>query len=392
MRQRHSASGSGKDVKIESMKIAVDARCLSMQPTGVGHFLLAAVNVWSEIALKTEFLLLSHKSMHPQAKALLREAGNIKFIECPARFFPDNGLLWYVFHFSKVAKKHGAGYLWGVAGMLPPLIKKDVKSLLTVHDLVYRTHPETMSLRARIAYSLLSGRAIRQADTIWAVSHFTSSQVEQYYPRRRGKMPVICGSGLNPLRSSRVPPSSYVQEIASKYGVNDRTLLFVGTLEPRKNLAFLLSLMPKLATRGVRLIVAGCSGWGRSNIAEVVGTPGFPVDAVYFCKYLPDEELQALYRSVAFFISTALMEGFGLPHLEAMAVGCPVIAANNSAVAEVVRGGGRLISGWDPDSWIDEIMKALTEREAVASGALNNAREHDMGFVCAQVQRRILDL
>lgn len=382
----------GKNVTVESMKIAVDARCLSMQPTGVGHFLLAAVNVWSQIAQETEFLLLSHKSIHPQAKALLRDAENIKYIECPTRFFSDNGLLWYVFNFCRVAKKYGAGYLWGVAGMLPPLIKKDVKSLLTMHDLVYRTHPETMSLRARIAYSLLSGSAIRQADTIWAVSHFTSSQIEQYYPHRRGKMPVICGSGLNPLRSSRQPLSSYVQEIAAKYGVNDRTLLFVGTLEPRKNLAFLLSLMPKLATFGVRLIVAGCNGWGKSNIAEVVAAPGFPVDAVCFCKYLPDEELQALYRSVAFFISTALMEGFGLPHLEAMAVGCPVIAANNSAVAEVVRDGGRLISGWDPDSWVEGIMNALTERKDIASGALDNAREHDMGFVCAQVQQRMMSL
>lgn len=372
------------------MKIAVDARSLSMQPTGVGYFLLAAVNVWSELAGETEFLLLSHKPIHPQAKCLLRVAENIRFIECPAQVLPNNGLLWYVCYFAAFAKRNGARYFWGAAGMLPPLIPKSVKSLLTVHDLVYRTHPETMALRSRIAYGFLGGRAIRQADLIWAVSSFTSSQIDEYYPRRRSDMPIICGSGLNPLRSARGIPSSYVQEVALKYGVNDKTLLFVGTLEPRKNLAFLLSLMPELAKFGVRLIIVGCGGWGKSNLAELVDAPGFPSDAVHFCSYLPDEELQALYRSVAFFISTALMEGFGLPHLEAMAAGCPVIAANNSAVAEVVRGGGLLISGWDPSCWVEEIQKAFKERSVISSRTLDNANQHDMSVVCSQVQNHLL--
>lgn len=281
---------------------------------------------------------------------------------------------------------HGALVVWGAAGVLPPVIPRGIKSLLTVHDLVYRVHPETMALRSRIAYGLLGGRAIRQADYIWAVSRFTSSQIDQYYPSRRSRAPIICGSGLNPVRSSRAPIPSYVQEIALKYGVNDRTLLFVGTLEPRKNLAFLLSLMPKLANLGVRLVIVGCGGWGKSGLAGIVNAPGFPRDAVRFCSYIPDEELQALYRSVAFFVSAAIMEGFGLPHLEAMAAGCPVIAANNSAVAEVVRGGGRLISGWEPACWVEGIEEALRDRPIIASRTLDNANQHDISAACSRIQ------
>ena len=363
------------------LRIAIDARSLVSRPTGVGHFLLAAVNVWSDQRPDIEFLLLAHKSLHADAKAALREVNNVHFHLCPTSLLPGNGLWWMLVGFAASARALGATHLWGASGVLPLHGTVGMVTLLTVHDLVFRSLPHTMAIRTRTAYSLMSGHAIRNADHLWAVSHFTAGEIERYYPQRRARH-ILVGSGLNPWRAQSKLDASQVVAVVQKYGINDRTLLFVGTLEPRKNLAFLLKLMPRLSNMGWRLIVVGCAGWGKGDLAVIVNASDFPRNAVDFCDYVPDIELQALYRCVGFFISTALMEGFGLPHLEALAAGCPVIAPANSAVVEVVGGAGQLVDGWEPDDWIAAIEDAFGKREFMQLASIKEAAKHDIRIVC----------
>jgi glycosyltransferase involved in cell wall biosynthesis len=370
------------------MRIAIDARSLTTRPTGVGHYLLGAVNVWAAQKPDIEFLLLAHKPLHPSAAPALRQASNIRFLQQPGRALGSNGFVWLLAHFAPSARELGATHLWGAGGVLPPGGARGMATLLTVHDLVYRSLPWTMSLKSRIAHGLLAGLSIRRADTIWAVSRFTATEIERYYPRRRSRR-LLVGAGLNPLRQQSKPTSGQVAEVAARYGVTDKTLLFVGTTEPRKNLAFLLSLMPTLAQGGVRLLVIGCAGWGPTRVSDIIGRDDFPRDAVRFCDYVPDTDLQALYRCAAFFISTALMEGFGLPHLEAMAAGCPVIAAANSAVVEVVSDGGVLVAGWDTDRWIAAIGEAFADVQGLRTAARRNAQRHAFDSVCVEVTRAL---
>ena len=373
------------------MKLAIDARALTTHPTGVGHYLLAAVNVWSEAEPGFEFMLLGHKPLHPAAAAALAQRSNVQYHCCPAPWLPGNGLWWLTTHFAQVAQERGAQVLWGPAGVLPPLRHYGMRTLLTVHDLVYLTLPGTMSLRSRIAYSLLSGRSIRQADSLWAVSNYTASEIKRHYPHRRAQ-DILVGSGLNPLRARRTLSEGDIATVRTKYGLTDRSILFVGTLEPRKNLRFLLSLMPALAARGYTLIVVGCSGWGHNNIADSLRAPDFPTGAVLFCNYVPDEELQALYQSAALFVSTSLMEGFGLPQLEAMAAGCPVVAAANSALIEVVGDGGLLVQGWAAKGWITAIESALSCRAELVANALARSRDQGMAQACSQISASWRDL
>lgn len=372
------------------MKIAIDARSLTARPTGVGHYLMAVVNVWSERRPDIEFVLMAHKPLHAQAAQALRQAPNVRFDYCPCSLMPTNGLWWLMHGWVLRARAVGATHLWAASGVLPPAGTAGLPTLLTVHDLVYRSMPWTMSTRTRIAYSLLAGRSIRRADFVWAISRFTAQEIERHYPQRRARDMVI-GCGLNPLRASMSFTREQLDDVARRYEINERTLLFVGTLEPRKNLAFLLSLMPELARRGYRLLVAGCAGWGRSNLAGVVQAPGFPREAVRFCDYVSDADLQAMYQCVAFYISTALMEGFGLPHLEAMTAGCPVIAAANSAVVEVVSDGGCLVEGWDTGRWVQAIEQAFAQRHALQAAARHNAERHasSIAQACEAISRSL---
>jgi glycosyltransferase involved in cell wall biosynthesis len=370
------------------LRIAIDACSLVSRPTGVGHFLLAAVNVWSDQRPDIEFLLLAHKPLHADAKAAMHDVDNVHFHLCPTSRWSSNGLWWMLVGFAASARALGATHLWGASGVLPLHGTDGMVKLLTVHDLVFRSLPHTMAIRTRIAYGLLAGHAIRNADHLWAVSNFTAGEIERYYPQRRARR-ILVGSGLNPWRAQSKLDTNQIGAVAQKYRINERTLLFVGTLEPRKNLAFLLKLMPHLSTMGWRLIVVGCVGWGKSDYAEIVNASDFPRNAVVFCDYLPDIELQALYRCVGFFISTALMEGFGLPHLEAIALGCPVIAAKNSAITEVVGAAGVLISGWNQDEWVIEIEKAFKNRNELYSHTITQSSLHQMHTPVAQLMLEI---
>jgi glycosyltransferase involved in cell wall biosynthesis len=364
--------------------IAIDAQSLTTQPTGIGHYLMAAVNVWSELDKAITFLLLAHKKLHPQAELYLRKAPNIQFIVCPAPVLPSNGLWWMLTSFAFHAKRLNATHIWGASGVLPIWGCAGLIKILTVHDLVYKSLPWTMSLKSRIAYGVLAGRSICTSDIIWSVSKFTSSEIDKYYPVIKARQRVI-GSGLNPIRTANVLDKDFIHSVIEQYHIDDKTLLFVGTLEPRKNLGFLLSLMPILAKAGVRLLVVGCSGWGKSDLANIVQDQEFPLNSVCFCSYVSDDELQAMYLSVSFFISTSLMEGFGLPHLEAMSVGCPVIAAANSAVVEVVGEGGVLIEGWDVNEWCNKINEGILLRGEYSQRALISAQRYLMSEVCTAV-------
>ena len=371
------------------MKFAVDARALTTPPTGVGHYLLAAVNVWATMSPAHEFVLLAHKPLHAAAAPLMAQRGNLRFVCSPAALLPGNGLCWLVTHLETAARAEGADVLWGAGGLLPPLLRRGrgarLRSLLTVHDLAYRSLPWTLSRRARVAYGLLAGRSIRRADVLWAVSRYTAAEVSRHYPQRRAAE-IAVGSGLNPLRAAPALDSAAALSLRQRYAVGDRSLLFVGTLEPRKNLRFLLGLMPALAARGYTLIVVGCAGWGQSGIAEVMQAPGFPTSQVRFCDYVPDADLQGLYRCVAIFVSTSLMEGFGLPQLEAMSAGCPVVAAANSAMVEVVGDGGATVEGWSPEAWVLAIEQVYTQRAAASGRALLRAANHDVATACRAVE------
>jgi glycosyltransferase involved in cell wall biosynthesis len=373
------------------MRIAIDARSLTTRPTGVGQYLMAAVNVWSEIDKDIEFILIAHKPIHAQAVPYLRSAPNIRYAVCRSPLLPSNGLVWMVIWFAKCAQKLGATHIWGASGILPPWGVSKFATILTVHDLVFETLPWTLSWKSRLAYGLLAKRAIHNADILWSVSQYTSNEVDRLYRNISAKERIV-GSGLNPQRSLQMHTEKQIEEVAARYRINDRTLLFVGTLEPRKNLRFLLALMPELARHGFNFLVVGCSGWGRSDLSTIVKQPQFPQGAVHFCDYVPDEDLQALYHCVAFFISASLMEGFGLPHLEAMSAGCPVIAPANSAIVEVVGDGGLLIGGWSQEDWCRGVDEAFRMRPELSDAAMLSAKRHLISDACYKISCAIRNL
>ena len=148
--------------------------------------------------------------------------------------------------------------------------------------------------------------------------------------------------------------------------------------------------MPEIYKRtGYKLLIVGASGWKNSNIAELVNQPTYDRNSIFFAKYVEFEKLLKIYNSATLYVSTALNEGFGMPQLEAMACGCPVVSPHNSAMIEVVENRGCTISGWNEEDWIVTISNLLNSPEELEKMKNPDISEYDWEKIIMRVKQYV---
>ena len=197
---------------------------------------------------------------------------------------------------------------------------------------------------------------------MWTNSYYTKSKVEEYFSQRRCQEIFTGGAIDRHVFFPRVLSDQERQDIKQHFGIKNQFLLFVGSLEPRKNLKFLLTLMPELYQKHhLQLVIVGGKSWKSSDIKDIVESPSFPQESTIFCGYVSNEELARLYSSAA------LMEGLGMPQLEALLCGCPVVTAHNTAMIEVAEGkeGAVTVEGYDAHTWQQAILDIIQNPKQV---------------------------
>lgn len=231
--------------------------------------------------------------------------------------------------------------------------------VLTVHDVIFRRYPEYFSPRVRLLLGTLLPISMRKASVILTDSEASRSDIARFYPLARDKLVVIpCAPG----RVSNVDPD---YESARLLSGDRRFILAVGTVQPRKNIARLVTAFGAVRADGgadVRLLIAGQSDWQSRTIKETIRRSRFAHDIV-FTGYLPDRTLAALYRTCDAFAFPSLHEGFGLPVLEAMACGAPVITSNLSSLPEVAGDAALLVDPFSTDAIAEAMRAVLNDRD-----------------------------
>lgn len=267
----------------------------------------------------------------------------------------------------------GAELYHATEHLLMPL--RHVPAVLTVHDLIFRLFPRH---HKRLNYWYLNAAMplyCRRASAIIAVSEATKRDLVRIYGLDPAKITVVHeAAGRQFLPAS----PSHIARVRARYGLPDRYLLHVGTIEPRKNLKRLLEAVYQLrqAGEGVRLVVVGSTGWlyqdffrrlEELELADAVDLPG----------YVPDADLPAVYSGARLVVVPSLYEGFGLPVLEAMACGVPVVCSRTSSLPEL---GGEAARYFDPTDvaaisdavltvWRDETLRATMRQAGLARAA-----------------------
>ncbi len=238
------------------------------------------------------------------------------------------------------------------------------RKVVTIHDLYFVEHPEVMGPDGRRYYGGTAASADR-ADGIIAVSAFTAAEIARLLgPTSANKTTVVAEAGAIPIRATRAPDEA------------DPFVLFVGTFEPRKNLAILLRVLARPEAARVRLVIVGEPGWGDTEPARLAAELGV-AERVRFAGRVSDAELDTLYSRARVVVAPSLSEGFGLTVLEGMARGVPVICAAAGALPEVAGDAALLHAAGDSgllarhlgNVWADPDLRADLSRRGLARAA-----------------------
>jgi glycosyltransferase involved in cell wall biosynthesis len=247
---------------------------------------------------------------------------------------------------------------FGPAGLLP-LRSLGCPSVITVHDLAIYRNPGWFPSRQLLSTRLVVPRSLERATAIVASSTNTANDLQELFdvPKNRIEM-VLLGV------SSRFRPLSAQEraEARAKLGLPDRYILFMSTIEPRKNLATLLEAWAMMRDRP-DLVIAGAWGWGDDRIKDQIERLG---SGVHVLGEVEPSDQVAIYNLALVLAHPAWYEGFGMSPLEAMACGTPVVVSENSSLPEVVGDAGLLVPPDDPDAWREALEKVLADIELAA--------------------------
>jgi glycosyltransferase involved in cell wall biosynthesis len=328
--------------------IALDATSLRAEAYGIGRYtrnLLARM-----VALRPEWqwICYAHQDVHqgdtPDGTLLRRcwVGGHIGRLTALGVCFPS----WLA-----LDRPH---LFWGPAHRLPLWLPADTARVVTIHDLVWKRAPETMRGVTRALDSLLMPRALRKADRAIAVSNATASDIADFFPEAKHKVSVVL------VGASRLPDPQPVEGLEAM-GVKKPYVLFVGTLEPRKNLPRLLeafAALPIDLAGGVKLVIAGTKGWGTDEISQQLARWELG-NRVRLVGRVRDEELATLYRHAICLAMPSLYEGFGSPLVEAMSLGTPVLTSSVSSMPEVAGEAGILVNPLDVRSITEGLARII---------------------------------
>ncbi len=340
------------------MKIIVNGYNLRQTSTGIANVIINAVNSLVEQDVSIDLVVCP--AISDEIKSRLSEKINLIVIGT------TNSFKWLMFDFPKYVRTVLADYIWSPTPLLPKAIfKLNIPILVTVHDFVSIEYRYTMTTKGKLITWLLEKDTIQKADYLWCVSNYTKAKLEEYYPRRKCKT-VFVGSSPDSTIKKIELKAEEKKEFLEKFKIIKKYLLFVGSLEPRKNLPFLLQVFKEFHKKNdVQLVIVGARNWGKTNIAEILNEDDFPKSDVIFTPFISESDLMTLYSCASCYVSTSINEGFGLPQAESMICGCPVVTAHNSAMIEVVEGYGITVKDWDITKWVNAIEMALVQSKEI---------------------------
>jgi len=267
------------------------------------------------------------------------------------------------------ARRDRLSAFWGTRHQLPLALPNEVRRVVTVNDLVWKAHGDTMRFPGRQIEAFFMPRALAAADRIAVISDFTAREVGKYYPQYADKVVVV-------------PCASVLQTAAVERDPGLAGFLFVGTLEPRKNLPRLLRGYGQFARdypSARKLTIAGAPGWGGQDIAALVLELGLQ-SRVDVLGAVDEARLASLYRGAYALLMPSLYEGFGLPVVEALSAGVPVVVSRDSAMSEVAGSAGLLVDPLSEHEIADALYRLSTDErlyDSLAARAVEESRRYD---------------
>ncbi|SKA76598.1 Glycosyltransferase involved in cell wall bisynthesis [Caloramator quimbayensis] len=242
-----------------------------------------------------------------------------------------------------------------------PIINIGIPFIVTIHDLSFYKYPEMFSQMSRTLKQRLTPLSIKRASLIIADSNSTRNDIIEYFQTAAEKIRVIYPGKPN---FRKINDITIVENIKNKYGIKGRYILGVCTLEPRKNLKRLVQAFEIIYKyyNDIYLVLVGQKGWLYDDLMLKIEN-SFIKDRIITTGYISKKELECIYSGAEVFVYPSLYEGFGLPPLEAMCCGVPVVVSNSSSLPEVVGDAGIYCDPYSIESIAESVLSILKNQE-----------------------------
>ena len=332
------------------MRIGIDARELARPDTGIGNYVIGLVRALAVLDHKNEYILFI-SSGDKACLDSMRLPVNFSLVTVPSyvvdKVQDQIGMVWamcklnlHVFHTTH----------HDVTPLLSP-----VAIVVTIHDIALMDFPST-SLLHRSYYRTLTSVSVRRALEIICISQSTLNRVLHYFPFTERKTSVVYygrDESYCPVCDRCV-----FSKLAERLGIHKPFMLYVGSFTKRKNIDKLVIALPKIFKRrtDIQMVFVGSANGFNRDIFDNVRSK-----IIFVGQLRSKKELQALYSHADLLLFPSLYEGFGLPPLEAMACGCPVVTSNVSSLPEVVGNAGIQVDPWNPDAIGEAALKILKD-------------------------------
>ncbi len=349
------------------MRIAINCRSFLLKNyTGIGRYAYNLVKSLSEIDHQNEYWLYAQKKYFDFKRRIPR---------VPADNFSVK-VDWFGQGLSKILNPVDIYHSPNIDFINIP----NAKIVVTVHDLVYKTYPDGQNAQSCEMMHKQMSQVVEQADRIICCSHSTSHDLKQHYAVKDGQVCLVYqGVDKNIFYPLDDQQRQKARGDLKKRGIPESFLLFVGTIEPRKNLQNLLLALSILKQKNKfkgKLVVSGMKGWMIEGLAEVIKKFNL-TDDVIFLGYVSDEDLRSLYNLCEIFVFPSLYEGFGFPLVEAFSCGAAVVTSNVSSCPEIAADAALVINPYNPDEIADAVVRLMDDvklKKLMQQRALNRAQ------------------
>jgi len=333
------------------LRIAIDAR--KLRDYGIGTYVRNLLRHLARIDRSTEYVLFTQ----PPDVELGTELGeNFRTVVEPARAYSLREQL----NIPLDLRREGIDLFHAPHYVLPALTP--CKSIVTIHDCIHLRFPQYLPNAFAYAYARSSlWVATHRADRVLTVSEASKRDILRYFRVPVSRIDVIYNAIDE--RLEQAPSEEDIGRVRERYQLYDPFVLYAGNIKPHKNLERLIEAFHILRKSGfetVKLLIIGDEISKYASLRRAVHRHKLHKHVRFF-GFVPDKTLAALYRLASVFVFPSLYEGFGLPPLEAMASGTPVVTSNVSSLPEVVGDAALLIDPYDPNAIADAIRRVLTE-------------------------------
>ena len=335
------------------MKIAFLADPLDTQYAGIHVFCKELLHAMDSLSLEHEIFVFraKEKNEFKQLKEVVFPIKKGLLIHHRARLFTN---------FPKYIKKNNFDVVVELAHFGPFGLPESIAQATFIHDLTPLTHREYHGVASQRLHKLLLPRIFNKSNLVLCNSKMTKQDVVELYPQTKDKIEVV------PLGISDFYSPKFDAQAIKDLKISKPFLLHVGTLEPRKNIPFLIQAFEKIRNNNpendIQLVLTGKAGWDFDEITEYVGKSKFQEDII-LTDYVPKNLLPVLYSHAECLVMPSHYEGFGLPVLEAMSCGCPCLLSGQGALREVAEEAAIYFNNQKVDSLAEQLVKLLSSQD-----------------------------